>query len=96
MLIELVKIIKTGKDYTLKQIFVNPKHVVYLQEDENFKRKLKEGIISLDLHQSTGFSKLRLESNGMREELTVIGEPNLIIRKMDSVALRNQKQLLRD
>ena len=96
MLVELIKIIKNGRDYTLKQIFVNPKHVVYLQEDEAFKRKLKEGIISLDLHQSTGFSKLRIEANGIHEELTVIGDPSLIIKKIDSVIVHSRKQLLRD
>ena len=96
MLVKLIKIIKSGKNYSLKQIFVNPSQILYIQEDERFMNQLKEGVISLDIHQSTGFSKIRLDSNGTYEELTVIGDPEIIQRKIEGVIFSTRKQLLRD
>tara|TARA_Y100000592_G_C5480411_1_gene325107 strand:- start:4116 stop:4406 length:291 start_codon:yes stop_codon:yes gene_type:complete len=96
MLVKLIKIMKSGRDYSLKQIFVNPSQILYIQEDERFISDLREGAISLDIHQSTGFSKIRLDSNGIYEELTVVGDPEIIQRKIENVIFSTRKQLLRD
>jgi hypothetical protein len=94
MLIPFIKISKSGRDYTLKQILINPMQIIYVHEDELFKRKLKEGVISLDIHQSTGFSKIRLDNSGITEEITVVGTPDLIHRKIESGVLSSRRQLL--
>jgi len=96
MLVKLIKIMKTGRNYSLKQILVNPSQILYIQEDEKFTSDLREGVVSLDLHQSTGFSKIRLDSNGIFEELTVVGDPDIIQRKIENVVFSSKKQLLRD
>ena len=94
MLIPFIKITKSGRDYTLRQIFVNPTQIVYVQEDIIFKRKLKEGIISLDLHQSTGFSKVRIHNGGSTEDVTIVGTPEMIREKIERTSISSRKQLL--
>ena len=96
MLVRLIKIIKSGRDYSLKQIYVNPSQILYIQEDDRFTNDLKEGVMSIDIHQTTGFSKIRLDTNGIFEELTVIGEPEVIHRKIESAIFSSRKKLLRD
>ena len=96
MLVPFIKITKSGRDYTLKQIYINPIQIMYVQEDELFKRKLKEGIISLDLHQSTGFSKIRLDNSGISEEIVVVGTPDIIRKKIDTTVTASRRQLLQE
>ena len=94
MLIPLIRIVSTGRDFSLSQIFVNVSQIIYIQEDLNFKRKLKEGIVSLDLHQSTGFSRIKLDNGGLTEEVVVVGEPEIIKAKIDSHHYKFKKALL--
>ena len=96
MLIELVRVIKFGNDYTLKKVFINPKQIIYVQADDAMLRTLNEGGIPLDLHQSTGFSKVKLESNGLIEDMVVVGDPEIIHEKIRRNFIMNNKQLLRD
>jgi len=96
MLVRLVRIVRSGRDYTLKQIYVNPLQISYIQEDEDHKVKLKEHIVSLNLHESTGFSKIRLDNGGSFEEITVLGSPEMIHEKIQAKVTNSRKQLLRD
>jgi len=96
VLVKLIKIIQTGNNYSLKEIFVNPKQISYLLEDEIMKEKLLEGTVSINLHQSTSFTKIRLDNSGLREEFTVIGDPYLIEQKIKKTIREDRRQLLRD
>jgi hypothetical protein len=95
MLVRLTRIIKSNNDFSLKEIFINPSEVSYLVEDEGMKRDLKEGIISFNFHQSTGFTRLHIKSSGSLEEFTVIGDPHLIEEKIRNSILQGRKQLLK-
>ncbi len=94
MLVPFVKILKTGRDYALKQILINPNQITYVQEDEGLKRKLDEGTLSLGLHKSTGFSKIRLDNSGFLEEIIVIGTPDMVQKKIEASSRASYKQLL--
>jgi len=90
-MIELVQIKKLNTVFELSTIFVNPKHILFLTEDRVFKGLLCEGRIDLDLHQQTIFTKLKLYEGNRATEITIVGDPRDIQRKMV-----NKKQLLRD
>ena len=95
MLVPFVRIIRVGRDYTFKQIFINPLQISYIHEDEACKAKLKEHIESLNLHESTGFSRIKLDNAGLMEEITVVGSPEMIQKKIQSNIVISRKQLLR-
>jgi hypothetical protein len=89
-MIELVQIRKLNTSFELNTIFVNPKHILYLSEDREFKGYLREGKINLDLNNLTVFTKLKVfEGDGTRE-FTIVGDPRTIQTKMAKT-----KQLLR-
>ena len=89
MLIPLIRIkMITGEKYILQQIYVNPVQIVYISEDYKLIQKLKEGKISLDLHVSTGFTKIKMHLNGYVEEITVVGAPDIIEQKINSTSRR--------
>jgi len=92
MLVPVVRIIKNGSDYLLKEIFINPRKIVYMSEDYSFKQKLSEGQIKLDLHPNTSFTKLKVSMNDHIEEMVLVGEPRVIEGKFFKV----KKMLLRD
>jgi len=95
MLIRLTRITKLNNNYTLKEVFINPTQISYLIEDETMKRDLNEGAISFDFHNSTGFTRLHVKSSGSLEELTVVGDPYIIEKKIRQSILEDRRQLLK-
>lgn len=91
MLIPVIRIFKTGADYFLKEIFINPRKIVYMSEEVSFKRRLLEGKINLGLHPGTEFTKIKLNMSDHIEEIILVGNPKTIESKFYSV-----KKLLRD
>tara|TARA_R110000796_G_scaffold74601_2_gene167735 strand:- start:340 stop:624 length:285 start_codon:yes stop_codon:yes gene_type:complete len=93
-MIKLVEVVQTyKKDYNLREIFVNPDHVVLLREDTTLKSRLDEGKGSfpegLDTRQS--FTRLQIHNGTTGAEFIVIGAPHLIELKLKG----NKKELLR-
>lgn len=90
-MIELVQIKKLNTIFELSTIFVNPKNILYLSEDREYKIYLREGKINLGLNTQTVFTKLRVFEGDRTRELTIVGDPRSIQTKMTNV-----KRLLRD
>ena len=90
-MIELIQIKKLNTIFELRTIFVNPKHILYLTEDREFKGYLREGKINLDLNVQTIFTKLKVHEGDSTKEFTIVGDPRAIQTKMTKV-----KRLLRD
>jgi len=85
-LIEVCELLKASKNstqkYTLREIYVNPKHVISLREDDNFKRKLHEGVLPDNLTDSHNFTRVTLDKGQTGLELVVIGAPHIIEMKL--------------
>ena len=83
-MIRLVEITKEFKAYGLREIFVNPEHVISLREDTHMKQSLTEGKLTgldgLSLQQS--FTKLSLDKGTVGLEITVVGTPALVESKL--------------
>tara|TARA_Y100000593_G_scaffold90924_1_gene178463 strand:+ start:1429 stop:1701 length:273 start_codon:yes stop_codon:yes gene_type:complete len=90
-MIELIQIKKLSSSFELNTIFVNPKHILYLSEDREYKGYLREGKINLGLNLQTVFTRLRVFEGNRTQEITIVGDPRSIQTKMTNV-----KRLLRD
>ena len=90
-MIELVQIKKLNTKFELNTIFINPKHILYLSEDREYKSYLREGKMNLGLNMQTVFTKLKLFEGDRTREFTIVGDPRVIQDKLTGV-----KRLLRD
>jgi hypothetical protein len=92
MLVEMVRIKFNGNgSYGISNIMVNPKHIVYLAEDEKANSLMSEGKMSLGLSEQVMFTKVKLSDSGLLSEITVIGSPESLRSKIFS----QRKKLLR-
>ena len=81
-MIKLVEIVKDTAGYNLREIFVNPKHVVYLREDNLIKRHLMEGNLPEGLDTRQAFTKLIVDNGSNGTEFIVVGEPSHVESKL--------------
>ena len=72
----------TNKRYSLREIYVNPKHVVSLRSEPKYKQKLQEGILPDDLDLRQEFTRLTLDKGNVGVEVVVVGDPNLVNGKL--------------
>ena len=72
----------TQKSYTLREVYVNPEHVVSLREEFSFKQKLEEGVMPDTLDSRQGFTRITLDRGQTGLDIIVIGQPNLVEEKL--------------
>ena len=82
------------KTYSLREVSVNPAHVVCLREDESMKRVLVEGGLPPDLDTRQRFTRVFLERGQTGIDLVVIGAPEQIRHKIFENA-KERRELLR-
>lgn len=80
----------TKQDYTLREVFVNPEHVVMIREEARMQRLNEEGCLPDQLHSNHRFTKLTINRGHTGTEIVVVGAPDMI-----ETTLNSQKQLLR-
>tara|TARA_R100000008_G_C3572833_1_gene163313 strand:- start:324 stop:602 length:279 start_codon:yes stop_codon:yes gene_type:complete len=82
-MVKLVEVVQTFKDqYALREIFVNPAHVVYLREDLLMKQRLTEGKLPADLDTRQSFTRLQVRNGSTGSEFIIIGSPSLVESKL--------------
>jgi len=93
-MIKLVEVFKMPHQnhYTLREIYVNPKHIVALREEANFKQKLTEGQLPENLDARQEFTRLTLDRGQSGLDVVVVGSPYVIENKMHSA---DERQLLK-
>jgi hypothetical protein len=64
---------KTGATYSLKEVTVNPDHVVCLREDAHMSQRLNEGRLPDNLDSRQRFTKVYLDRGQTGIDLTVVG-----------------------
>ena len=95
MLVKLTEVCGTGAvttnaRYALREVFVNPEHVVLVREEYRLKQLNEQGLIDEDLDVNHRFSKITIDKGNTSTEIVVIGAPEMIER-----TLQKNKQLLR-
>jgi len=81
------------EEYSLREVFINPEHVVCIREDASAWNSLQEGLMPDGLDSRTRFSKLHLSRGNNGLDIIVVGEPNQIKEKLGIV--RKQRTLLK-
>lgn len=80
----------THQDYTLREVFVNPEHVVMIREESRMKALLEQGVLPSGMHDDHKFTKLTINRGQTGTEIVVVGAPDLI-----ETTLNQNKQLLK-
>ena len=96
MLVKLTEVCVQGTftsnttNYALREIFVNPEHVVMIREEAAMKQ-LNEGASLIEgLSMGHSFSKVTLD-RGQRGEVVVVGSPDVIRQALNE----SKRQVLR-
>jgi hypothetical protein len=101
MLVTLVEVVESrsnysgtsvaNKTFSLREISVNPNHVICLREESTMLRRLNEGTLPDGLDNRQRFTKLTLDRGHTGLELVVVGEPSQVKEKLQISA----RELLR-
>ena len=79
------------KVYTLREILVNPSHVVCLREDGSTNRLLAEGHLPQGMDPRQRFTRVFLERGQAGIDVVVVGSPDQI----REIIRKNNKELLK-
>ena len=80
----------TQQDYTLREVFVNPEHVVMIREEARMRQLNEQGELPADLNGAHQFTKLTINRGHTGTEIVVVGAPSII-----ETTLNQNKTLLR-
>ena len=95
MLVRLTEVhhngtLTTQKEYTLREVFVNPEHVVMIREEVRMKRLNESGMLPENLDPNHRFTKLTINRGHTGTEIVVVGAPDTVEK-----TLNENKTLLR-
>ena len=95
MLVKLTEVCGTGAvtnnaKYSLREVFINPEHVVMVREEHRLKQLNEQGLLCQGLDNDHRFSKIVIHKGNSGTEIIVIGAPEIIEK-----TLHTNKQILR-
>jgi len=73
----------TRENFSLREVFINPEHVVCVRTDPTFKRKLMEGILPETLDNRQEFSRIYLNRGQVGLDVVVVGDASSIEEKLN-------------
>jgi hypothetical protein len=79
---------RVEKQYSIADIWINPKAILYLQADDTLMTENRESPLLEDLSPEHSFTKLFISENGFARQLTVLGEPSSISKQIEGLVLR--------
>ena len=80
-----------GLKYNLREIFINPKHVVAIRPDDRMRKMLNEGYLPEDIDKRQGFTKVYLDRGQTGIDITVVGEAGIVSKRLGL----HEKELLK-
>tara|TARA_R110000824_G_scaffold401313_3_gene611653 strand:+ start:7193 stop:7483 length:291 start_codon:yes stop_codon:yes gene_type:complete len=95
MLVKLTEVcnngaVTTNKLYSLREVFINPEHVIMIREEKRMKELNENGKVASGLDTHHQFSKLTINRGQSGTEIIVVGSPEVV-----ESTLKHNKQLLR-
>ena len=81
----------TSQEYILREVFVNPEHVVMIREEKRMKQLNEAGELTSGLDPQHSFSKLTINKGHTGTEIVVIGSPTTV----ETTLNKTTKELLR-
>jgi hypothetical protein len=87
MLIKLTEVcvngaVTTTDQYSLREVFINPEHVVMVREEGHLRQLNERSRIAPDLSAAHRFSKLILNRGHTGTEIVVIGAPEIVEKQL--------------
>ena len=79
---KLIEVYKQLNDYLLREVYVNPKHIVAMRQDDRMNSVLKEGKLPDQLDQRQDFTKLYVDRGNTGIDITVVGDLNTVKEKL--------------
>jgi hypothetical protein len=80
--------------FNIREVYINPTHVVCMYDDPSMVRRLNEGYLPNDMDKRQSFTRLRLNQGQSLYQITVVGEMGIISEKLGLTA--DNRQLLHD
>ena len=96
MLVRLTEICQSNmltskkQDYTLREVFINPEHVVMIREEGRMQQLKEQGVLPDNLSKEHRFTKLTINRGHTGTEIVVVGSPDIIEK-----SLNQNKKLIR-
>ncbi len=95
MIVKLVEVcqamsVGTQGAYTLREVFINPEHVVCLRSDDLTRQRLQENKLPAELDERQEFTRIQLNRGNNGLDLIVVGSPSVVEKK-----LKMSRQLIR-
>jgi hypothetical protein len=89
MLVKLTEVcnngaVTTNKIYSLREIFINPEHVVMIREEKRMRELNESGKVSSGLDTAHQFSKLTINRGQTGTEIVVVGSPEAVENTLNS------------
>ena len=81
-MIRMIEVYKVLNEYRLREVYVNPKHVVAMRQDERMQALLVEGKLPDGIDQVQMFTKLYVDRGNTGIDLTIVGGLDSIKEKL--------------
>ena len=96
MLIKLTEVcpngaVTTQQEYTLREVLINPEHVVMIREESSMRRLHEHGLRHAGIDPGHRLSKLTINRGHNGTDIVVIGAPDIIEQQLKA----SSQQLLR-
>jgi len=78
----------------MREVYINPVHVVCMYDDAPMKKNLLEGRLPEDLDERQSFTKLHLNQGQSLYQITVVGSMGVVGEKLGLTT--DKRQLLHD
>ena len=97
---KMVKLVEVHREkslgvrgFRLREVYINPAHVVCMYDDPATVRNLKEGYLPDELDERQSFTKLHLNQGQSLYQITVVGDTPSVQEKL---GLTSKRQILHD
>jgi hypothetical protein len=87
--------VSSRETYTLREVYINPEHVVCMRADKLMKRHLTENLLPDDLDQRQEFTKIYINRGHTGLDITVVGAPSMIQNKIFESAKKIKREILK-
>jgi|TARA_R110000744_G_scaffold64419_2_gene132528 hypothetical protein len=84
MIIKLVEVFENtkftqeAKRYAMREIFVNPDHVVCLRSEPSYGKLLREGVLPEGIDNRQEFTRVHMSRGQLGLDIIVVGSPSSI------------------
>ena len=100
MLVKLTEVctngaVTTRQNYMLREIFVNPQHVIMIREEKKIQELNERGLLSAGLDPNHQFSKVTINRGHTGTDIVVVGAPKLIETELNLDPSNSTKKILR-